>query len=188
MGEARPSPHICLIVQVFLLHSVCNISFSPTCHKHNFDKHVHRYIFAWSLPFLYSLYAIGVLLPSQDVWWLHLLLAALALPAVGFAEFFLFAFANSKFKLFSSKFKLLSLFLFATHAFAVLACLHRMHLFSNVGPFQPLTDFDQRNVNFFTKMVLILSLYLLASSSNIFSGRFSSDSAAIFIAIIGVFL
>jgi hypothetical protein len=189
MGQATPGAHVCLIVRAFLLHAVCNIQPNRVLPRNGFHfdgflhHFMHHFIFASLLPSLYLSYLISSLLPTailQLSWYTFLsLFLAIAVLRFGLSKFLRPDDVNTR---------LASLLAVFCHVVAVLLCVFRVHQFSSVEWQQAPLKLDEPNVYLIVNVLVSLSLFLLSSSSRLFSGRMLGPLAALCVTLIGFFL
>jgi hypothetical protein len=185
MGQGTPGPHVCLIVQAFLLHAVCNIQPRRVFPQGGsaFDGFLHRWIFSSLLPSLYLRHVISLVLPTASLQ--HARYTSLSL----FLAIKVLRFGLSKFlRPDVTVTRLVSLLAVFCHVVAVLVCITRVHQFSSTDRQEAPLKFDETNVYHITNVLVLLSLFLLSSSSHLFSGRILGPLAALCVTFIGFFL
>jgi hypothetical protein len=84
--------------------------------------------------------------------------------------------------------RLVSLLAVFCHVVAVLVCIARVHQFSSIDWQEAPLEFGEKNVYYITNVLVLLSLFLLSSSSHLFSGRILGPLAALCVTFIGFFL
>lgn len=178
IGDAQPSAYVCIIVQVFLLNSICNLSpqksHSIGCFFPAFECH----IFPFLLRFLFlSFVALpSVPHPHSRLWYGVFAAASVCIswilrPPVGFAR------------------HMANIFISIVYVALSFACLKSLHMSKNFLPFRHLSNDHQTALHRVSGAVALLSLVCLASTSKFFSGsKLASCVSVALTAILGFFL
>ncbi len=178
IGDAQPSAYVCIIIQVFLLLSICSLSPQKSHSVGCFFPAFECYIFPFLLRFLFLSFVALPSVPHPQSWlWYGVFAAASVLiswimrPPVGFAR------------------HMANIFISIVYVALTFVCLKSLHMSKNFVPFRHLSNDHQSVLHSVSRAVALLSLVCLASTSKFFSGsKLKSCVSAALTAVLGFFL
>lgn len=184
LGEISPSEisaYVCIIIQVFLLHAICNISIQESSSKKYCDRCFFEgfecYVFPSLLRFLiFSRVALERVPNPQSLMWHIVFAVASVVPCIA-------SLIRSREERHQSVARrLANIFISTVYIIFAFDCINGVHLSENSSA----SVFNLHNM---FKIVALLSLVCLVSTSKFFSGSFLEQCAcAILIAALGWFL